>query len=177
MRSIRRRLPPAMSLPAWGGGIALGAELLTNGGFEGVYDDESSGGGGTVNIAPNWNNFGSELDGTDTLDETADAHGGSKAQEITVNAANEGVTSAATIVFASGKRYYFELYIKGVAGKVRIFDGAAAIIDETFTPSTGAYRRYYFIRAGSTTSQRIYITSGDAGAHFIVDDVSVKEIL
>ena len=72
--------------------------------MEGPYDDESGGGGGTVNVAPGWDKLNVLTDGTDTLDESATAHSGSKSQQINVAAAARGIVSSAN-VFTSGKFY------------------------------------------------------------------------
>jgi len=148
--------------------------LVVNPSMEGTYDDESGGGGGTVNVAPGWNKYGVETDGTDTLDESATAHSGSKSQQINVDAANEGIASAGT-VFTANKWHLVTAWFYGIAGIVRMIDTAGAFFAQNFTPPAGVWTRYSFV-VYANSARYLGILSSGAAANFLVDDVSVCQL-
>jgi len=151
--------------------------LVDNGGMEGTYDDESAGGGGTVNVAPGWNAYAVETDGTDTLDESATAHSGAKSQQINVNATQEGIVSAATVFGANTKFYRVSVWLYGTSGNARIVSsGGGGIIDKTVTPAVGSWTKYSWVVRGDGTARNVYIWSGGGAANFLVDDISVIEL-
>jgi len=144
---------------------------VNNGGMEGTYDDESGGGGGTVNVAPGWNAINVETDGTDTLDESATAHSGSKSQQVNVDAGAEGIIGAAN-VFTSGTWHLVTIWLYGVTGSVQILDSSSNFLNDVVTPSVGAWTRYSWV-VKATNANRLYIRSSGGAANFLVDDVSV----
>lgn len=152
-----------------------GAEQVVNGGMEGVYDDESGGGGGTVNVAPDWNEHNVEKDGSDTLDkETTIVHSGLASQYINVNANAEGITTAAN-VFVANKWYLVSLWLYAVSGSVRVVDSSGFFLAETVTPPADWTNYEWPVKA--IDAQTLLIRSGSgAAAEFYVDDVSVKEL-
>jgi hypothetical protein len=152
--------------------VQVQANLVANGGMEGTYDDESAGGGGTVNVAPVWSALGVETDGTDTLDESADAHSGSKSQQINVNTGNEGIWTEAN-VFTANKWHLVSVWIKGTSGNVLLLDsGGSNDFLETITSPSASWTKYSFVTY-QTANNRLVVYSGGGAANFLVDDVSV----
>ena len=150
-----------------------GKEMVPNGGMEGVYTDESGGGGGTINVAPDWDELNCELAGTDTLDASATAHSGSKSQSINVDATDEGIQNHGVVFGADTKWYLVTVWLYGVAGNVKVQDAAAEILSETVTPAVGSWTEYSWVAQSAGTSRALYITSTGGAANFLVDDVSV----
>ena len=149
----------------------LGGESLNNPGFEGVYDDESGGGGGTVNVAPSWNAFNVETDGTDTLDEElVIVHGGSKSQYVDVDATDEGIIQ--TGAFSVGDWNRAIAWVHVVSGAVRMVSGNGLIAQTSKT--TGSFEQ--LVATGRPTSGGIFLLSSGAAAEFYVDDASAKAI-
>jgi len=156
----------------------LGSELLTNPGFEGTYDDESAGGGGTINVAPNWNNQGCETDGTDTLDkETTTIHGGSASQKAVVNAGVEGVVTDEVPV-TSDSWYQLSVYAYRISGSglMWIRDNSSQILssavgtDSTWVQALGTGISFLAARPVLCVSRNAN------GFNGYIDDASVKEI-
>jgi len=153
----------------------LGSELLTNTGFEGTYVDESGGGGGTVNVAPNWDNSGCETDGTDTLDkETTIIHSGSASQKIIVNGAAEGVISTQTL---SGSAWY---QISGWAYRASgtgtaVFTDDLGVIITPALATTGAWAQGIATGRTSITNRKV-IARSVVNFNGYVDDASAKAI-
>ncbi len=146
--------------------------LVDNGGMEGVYDDESGGGGGTIDVAPGWANYNCETDGTDTLDESADAHSGSKSQQINVTVDNEGIIGDNNS-FTQYKWHVVTVWIKGTSGDVRISDSqAGAFFSEVIVAPAAAWTRYSFVTY-ATLARKLRVTANAGAANFLVDDVSV----
>lgn len=149
----------------------LGAELLTNPGFEGTYDDES-GGTGTANVAPSWNK--QSIEANDVLDkELTIIHGGSASQKIVMLQANEGVTPS-SVPMATIGWYQASVWIYNNSGGGIFIEkdsgpGAEGVSETgTWTQTVGT---------GRTTSinHKIYIFSISATNSY-VDDASVKAI-
>jgi hypothetical protein len=91
---------------AVGSGVATisptaGAEQITNPGFEGTY---------TAGVAANW----SKIRGTWT--ESADAQGGTKAQQINNPAGNTGVGSSNVFALTPGQWVFGSCYLKALLG-------------------------------------------------------------
>jgi len=155
-------------------GYSPSYESVVNSGMEGVYEDESGVGAGTINVAPGWNNSGCEVDGTDELSrDTTVVHSGSASQKIAVSAANEGITTD-TDVFASGRWYTVVVWLYASLGKVRILDSDNEFLDEIVSP-TSAWAQYSF-RVKATSAQALIICSSAGAATFYVDDVSVTSL-
>lgn len=152
-----------------------GGELVTNGGMEGVYVDQSGVGIGTVNVAPNWDNHNCETDGTDTLDEElVIIHGGAKSQEIDVTQSNEGIKTTATPLPTIHTWYVVSAWFYRTAGIVSFFETNEQIkAREATTINTWVN----LIATGRTTvaNRRLFCTSG-AASSFYVDDVSAKQL-
>ena len=147
--------------------------LVDNGGMEGTYDDESGGGGGTVDVAPGWNNSGCLTDGTDTLDESADEHSGAKAQTINVSAATKGIVTAANC-FTANKWHSVTVWAKRTAGNLQVVDGAGAFLSESFTPGAG-YTSHTFV-CYATSATTLKVLSHGGAANCLVDDISIIEL-
>lgn len=153
--------------------VVLLPVTIDNPSFEGTYDDESGGGGGTVNVAPNWNNFGVATDGSDTLDESATAHSGAKSQLINVSAALRGVRQVG-VFGADDKWYLITVWLYGASGSVNILDNSGSIINENVTPSVGSWTKFSWIGQGSGAVQDLLVRSSAGGAaNFLVDDVNI----
>lgn len=150
--------------------------LVNNGGMEGTYDDESGGGGGTVNVAPDWDSIGVETDGTDTLDkETTIIHSGGASQKIDVDGTDEGITQNFTTVI--GKLYTVVFWTFIESGNMYSYIwGASAAVAKLVMKGIGVWQRgsYTFI-ADSTTSRLRFLSSGGA-AKFYIDDASANEL-
>ncbi len=156
----------------------LGSELVVNPGFEGAYDDESGGGGGTVNVAPDWSKRFVETDGTDTLDkETTTIHGGLASQKIDVDADNEGVETD-LISVVDDTWYYLSMWMyvtTGVASMRSI--GAFMVFSVQDTIGTGSWEQVLAVaRATSTGAWEFGALSSGGAADFFVDDASVKPL-
>jgi hypothetical protein len=158
-----------------------GDDLLTNGGMEGTYDDESSGGGGTINVAPNWDNLNCETDGTDTLDESADAHGGSSSQQIAPDGTFERIITSPGDAFAlvQGNWYLFTFWVKITSGGVQVLvrsgEGGAIHLNKTETSAANWTQFQYNFQAAETTADgRVIVGSSAIGTDILVDDFSLQ---
>ena len=157
------------------GQVQVLPNLVVNGGMEGTYDDEAGGGGGTIDVAPGWNNYNCETDGTDTLDESADAHSGSKSQQINVDANTEGIVTAANC-FTANKWHLITVWIKGTSGSVRLQDsGGGAFLSDTIPSPAASWNQYSFVKY-STSTFGLRVVSAGGAADFLVDDISVIEL-
>jgi hypothetical protein len=145
--------------------------LAPNPGFEGVYDDESGGGGGTIDVAIGWNNNGCETDGSDELSkEAGTVRSGSGAQKFDVDATSEGIIISRTAVVGE---YYT------VSGYLYVTSGVAALWVQqvpgdnyiTLTTTTGSWEKLSFTFAAEETSPQLVVTSSGGAAVFYVDDV------
>jgi len=150
----------------------LGAELLTDPGLEAAY---VAGLCGTLT-----------MNGSPTVAESADAHGGSKAQQFTATAFNNRLNYP---VFAgvAGAWYKFSIWAKRTAGTA---GNNSFIIEQTLNiPAAGASQRLtgaaYQQEAGSlisTTTNNMFIfavrevTGGGSYDTVIIDDGSFKRI-
>jgi hypothetical protein len=151
----------------------LGAEALANAGFEGTYDDESGGGGGTVNVAPSWNNSGCETDGTDTLDsEGTTVHGGSAAQKIIANAANEGVITAAN---SAPAKAWFQVSYWAYPNSGTVGGLASNTILPTVS-AAGAWSQGIATGRGGSFASTLRISSSSGAFNGFIDDASIKLI-
>jgi len=142
-----------------------GAELLANPGFEGVY---------VGGLAPNWiNSLG------DPVAESADAHGGVAAQQVTtVNASGRVVSGNFTL--AAGTWLQLAIYAKrtaGTAGMIRFafFDGVEVLALGTYNQSSYTY---YVGTARTRVANTTHVQAArnwgaSPGDTVIVDDCSV----
>jgi len=145
--------------------------LIINGSMEGTYDDESGGGGGTVNVAPGWNASAVATDGTDTLDkETTIVHSGSASQKIDVDGQNQGITLAAN-PGVNGKYYTISawVYVNTGAVYIRVFGGSISPA-EVVSTTTGSWEKIEMTLLSAGTFS-IFIRSSGGAATFYVDDV------
>jgi len=155
------------------GQVQVLPNLVNNGGMEGTYDDESGGGGGTIDVAPGWANSGCLTDGTDTLDESADEHSGAKAQTINVAAATRGIVTDANS-FTANKWHSVTVWAKRTAGDLQVVDGAGAFLSESFTPSA-TYSKHTFV-CFATSATTLKVLSSGGAANCLVDDISIIEL-
>lgn len=145
---------------------------IVNGGMEGVYDDESGGGGGTIDIAPDWGMNGLLTNGTDEASkETTIVHSGSASQKIDSSRNNGGIL-VDTNSFYAGIQYKVVVWLYATLGSVRITDTNANCINEAVTPGAAFTMYSWVITAGGTS--RLKIMSIGAALYY-VDDVSVDE--
>jgi len=161
-----------------------GAELVTNGGMEAPYDDESAGGGGTVNVANNWNNLNCETDGTDTLDECTalfdpggngvTPHGGASCQYANVNAGTEGVWTAAGIFPTAALWYKAMAWVYPVSGTVRMSDSNAQFLK--LSSGLGAWQQLLAIGRTAFDAAKLIVYSFGGAAEYYVDDVSAVQL-
>lgn len=148
--------------------------LVDNGGMEGTYDDESTD-GGTVDVAPGWNNSGCESDGSDELSrEAATFHSGLYSQQVTVDAADKGIVTAANC-FTANKWHLVTVWLYGdTTVDVNIKDIGGTFLDETVSNVPAAWTRYSFVTY-ATAADKLEIESASAGT-FYIDDVSIIEL-
>ena len=145
---------------------------MTNGGMEGTYVDLSAGGGGTVDVAPNWNKHNIETDGTDELSkETTIVHSGSASQKVAVDSGSEGIDTSSN-VFSNGKWHNVTVWLYSTLGKVLV--EGSGFLSEAVTPSA-TWTEYTWITK-ATSNARLAIKSKSNAATFYVDDVSVVEL-
>lgn len=139
----------------------LEGELFSDPGMEGTYtaglDDHLS------------------KTGLPTLAQSADVHGGTKAQEFTAVAQNNDLRRA--LVTVTGQWYLATIWAKRTAGAA----GSAKLYWITFASSgyaEAAYTQKFLAgRAnGVTTNVRVIFDNGTAFDTVIIDDVSVKPI-
>jgi len=156
-----------------------GAEILANPGMEGVYDDESGGGGGTINVAPNWNNFGCETNGTDTLDkEIVIVHGGLAAQKCDVDALYLEAVATSVNVMAANTWYLVSAWFYNAAGTPYLLDSGGGL-DFLIDATNGAVWAQV-LGTGRASVARKLATVGRtqvAGrTTWYIDDASVKAL-
>jgi len=157
----------------------VGGEILANPGFEGVYDDESGGLGGTVNVAPNWDQSACERTGGETLDrETVVIHGGLASQKVFVDQSNEGVITNANVLAATdlGKWYRTNWWLYGNGSNIRNDLGNGQVFDVVYAPSA-AWTQYSVTgRLLTAATAKLRFRSSGGAVQFYVDDASVKQI-
>lgn len=155
------------------GQVQLHENNVDNGGMEGTYDDESGGGAGTIDVAPGWNKWGVETDGTDELSkDTAIFHSGLSSQKVDVTSTNEGILTAAN-VFTVGSWYAVTVWLYAISGSVRLYD-PFGFLSETVTPGS-AWSKYVFV-VKATSNRPLVISASGGAADFRVDDVSIVEL-
>lgn len=156
--------------------VSTAANILgTNGNMDGTYDDESGGGGGTVNVPPGWNAYQVETDGTDTIDkDTSAKQSGTASCKISVSAADEGIVYPATGLTA-GKWYEFRAAFDRVSGTYQM-TWTNLVLGERSRSSTSAT---WVTHAGrfmlSTTSTDLRVTSSGGAANFNIDNAYFGE--
>jgi hypothetical protein len=146
---------------------------VDNPSMEGTYEDESGGGGGTINLAPGWDNHNCETDGSDTLDESADAHSGSKSQQINVDQNAEGIKTSSDTVFLANKYYLISAWIKGTSGSLQFLDDGAD--NSFFVINPAASWTKYSVVWLVPDNSRLFIQSSNP-ANILIDDVSIIEL-
>ena len=145
--------------------VTLGADLITNGGFEGSY---------TAGLAPNW------LTITGTPTESADAHGGSKAQQFQA-------TSLAGRLYqdipTTNHRYYrMSAWVKRVSGTAGdVFTGISNGVTESLTDAvtSSTYTQVFVSERARGATMNIRPLRGATNAVTdvcVVDDVTVQEL-
>ncbi len=144
--------------------VTFGAEKVTNTGFEGTF----SGG-----LAPNW------LSLTGTATESADAHGGSKAQQFQSTAAGGRVYQ--DVAVTNHKYYLMSAWVKRVSGTAGdIFTGMSNGVTETLTDAVTAssYTQVFVTERarGATMNVRALRGTSVSSDVALVDDVSVTEL-
>jgi hypothetical protein len=147
----------------------LGAELLTNPGFEGTYDAEAA----SLNVAPDWSQLNCETDGSDVLAESATAHGGSKSQQINVNAAAEGIQTDATPLATVGGWYQLSAWFNITSGTANILD-ASNVMNKSLN-TTGSWVQAICTGRVTVANRKVHIRSATA-ANFLADDASAKQL-
>jgi len=147
--------------------------LVDNGGMEGTFVDKSGVGGGTVDVAPGWDNQGCETDGSDELsEENVIVHSGGASQYINVDAAGEGIISSGN-VFTANKWHLVSVWLYGVSGNAGLYNDDN--LNVAVTPSAGSWTRYsWVVYAPYARTLRIWAAGG--ASEFYVDDVSVIEL-
>jgi hypothetical protein len=151
-----------------------GAETLPDPGMEGVYTDESGGGGGTVNVAPDWDARNVETDGTDTLDEeTTIVHGGSSSQYFDITEAGEGIRTTNNLA-TTNNWWRFDAYVYGVSGNVQLRENTATYKKSIVTPpASWTLNTVTFLSFGD---RQLDIIAQGGAAEFYIDDVSLKQL-
>ena len=136
---------------------------ISNGGLEGVYDDEQVA-EVVCDIAPDWNKLNTGAG--DSLDESADEHGGAKAQDINVTAADRGIVTDAAVL-TDGYWYWIGAYFKVASGTAQLITGGSEISGTT-TAATYTLVSGVGLMTGNRTIQAKSIAGA---ADFLVDDV------
>lgn len=155
---------------------SLGAELVTNGGFEGTYDTEDT----NIDIAPSWNARSLDV-GVDTAsEETTLIHGGSSAQKFVVDATNEGVANAVTISIPANAWFRMGVWARGTGaqvikftsefGRVAFNPPSAISIDATYA------EKIVTVLHGTVADDRFGVLSGTGAGTYYIDDFTVKTI-
>ena len=146
----------------------LEAEIFTDPGLEGNYTA-----GKNDNLVID--------SGTPTLAQSADAHGGSKAQQFTATALFDRLKQAYTVV--AGRWYQASIWAKRTAGAGslvygRVYDGVTLI--DLATYNDAAYtEKLAVVRQASGTSQIFRVAQCNASSGFetvVIDDPSVKAL-
>jgi len=157
--------------------VELRENLIVNGGMEGVYDDESGGGAGTINVAPGWNNSGCETDGTDTLDKEATiVHSGSASQKIDVDGSAEGIITESAPSLVVGKSYTLScyMYVTSGEGRLQVFSSGGA--NKTVSSTVSAWTKLELTFTATTTSHNIFIRSLVGAATLYIDNISLIQV-
>ena len=156
--------------------VRVESNLIVNGGMEGVYDDESGGGGGTVDVAPGWNKQGVETDGTDELSkETTIVHSGSASQKIDVDANGEGIVQGLNLVVGQYYTLSTWIYIASGEATLRLFSVAESFITPAIT-TTGAWLKVSLSFQSPNSGVQIMIRSSGGAATYYVDDVTLTRL-
>lgn len=143
----------------------LGAELCTNPGLEGVY---------IAGLAPNWLKSGSP-----TISESADAHGGSSAQQFTAAASGNNIQQAVTV--ANKAWHLLTCWGKRTAGSnsdaaIGINNGATDYAGLPYQSASYAQAALSFRSWATTVYPRPVRSILSAFDTVIVDDVSLKAL-
>ena len=151
-----------------------GADVITNGGFEGSYDTEEVG----IDMAPNWNHRNLDT-GVDTAsEETTLIHGGASAQKFVCDGDDEGVAMATNATLVIGTWYMASVWARGASGgenfSIGNWTGHFPGRFITIVALTTSYIKYSGVQRALGTGDRIRLISGDATAGtYYVDDASI----
>ena len=157
--------------------ISTATDILSgDGSMEGIYDDESGGGGGTVNIPPNWNSYQVETDGTDTVDKDTTTYlDGSESVKITVDAADEGIEYPLTGLVTDGVWYEAYGYIQMISGTAQIAVSHAYLGERSRTETSTAWELTPIRWMAGATAGTFRIMSSGGAATFNADHFSIRE--
>ena len=136
------------------GNVLLLKNMMDNGGFEGTY---------VSSLAPGWTK-----NGTPTLLESADEHGGDKAQSINGDSSNY-IYQQITVV--SGEWYTVSGYVKGTNSVIKLFGATTKTLTSTYDTD---YRKvsYTFKALSGTLTVQLY----GNGAACLFDDFSLIKL-
>ena len=144
--------------------------LNSNPSMEGTYDDESGGGGGTIDVAPGWDNKNCETDGTNELSREAGIfHSGTYSQKIVASADVRGIATTANVI-AAGKWCLISCWLYSSDGSIRVRDHSATLFNKVVSP--GATWTHYSWVVKGDADRKLWIVSHSGGTHY-VDDVSI----
>lgn len=143
---------------------------INNGGMEGAYTDEKAA-EVVCDVAPGWDKLGTGAG--DSLDESADEHGGDKAQYFDiVGGANRGIQTAVN-VFTDGTWYLVGAFIKViVAGQVKIRESGTNILTE-ITDASYTFQPAIYQGTGANKLEIV----GTAGTEFLADDIMLIKLM
>lgn len=124
-------------------------------------------------VAPGWNEV--DVDpANDELFQSETEHGGDYAQGINVNAANEGIQTAAG-TFIANTWFLVGAFFKVVSGEAYIReDGVGTIIDSIDSASYTFWSAAY---EASGVTEQLQVFSFGGAADFLVDDVMVIKLI
>lgn len=135
------------------GHVAVIKNLVDNGGFEGTY---------AGSVAPGWTQAG-----TSTLLESADEHGGDKAQSINGDASNN-LYQDVTVV--SGHWYTLTGWINGTASVIEL----TGAVTKTLSCDQATYRKISYTFKALSTNLKVEIYGN--GAVSLFDDLSLIQL-
>jgi len=148
--------------------------LIDNGGMEGTYDDESGGGGGTVNVASGWSKYNVETDGTDTLDaETSIVHSGSKSQKAICDT-TEGIFGFTTPL-SIGSYYTLSVFLRGANGGESIWCFGTSFSRLLTLTTSWVKHSFTFKSTASHTYTSVALYTG-TNQTFYIDDISLTKL-
>jgi hypothetical protein len=137
---------------------ALGSEVIANPGFEGTY---------VGGLAPNWTKLG-----TPTIAESADAHGGSAAQQISSGDGTSSHSVAQIGLATAGVWYQFSCYVKRVAGS----NCGSYVFGSWPISTTSATYVQLFGTKRATAAHGVYCLVSDSTTTCNFDDASLKAL-
>lgn len=149
---------------------------LVPGSMEGVYEDESGGGGGTVDVAPGWNASGIETGGSDELSkETTIVHSGSASQKMVAESL-EGITSEASLSLEANCYYTTSIYARGDSGGENLIfatNGFTNNFAREFALTTAFQKFSVTFTPGADVTGVLLVLLGTGGGTIYVDDIEM----